>query len=38
MLDDLDHRLSVTQFVVLAHDELDERLIDHGDARVVDLR
>ena len=38
VLDDLDHRLSVTQFVVLAHDELDERLIDHGDARVVDLR
>ena len=38
VLDDLDHRLSVTQFVVLAHHELDERLIDHGDARVVDLR
>ena len=38
VLDDLDHRLSVSQFVVLERDELDDRLVDHGDARVVDLR
>ena len=38
VLDELDNRLSVTQFVVLDRSELDDRLVDHGDARVVDLR
>jgi phenylacetate-CoA ligase len=38
LLGDLDHEVPVTQFVVLERDELDDRLIEKGDARVVDLR
>lgn len=38
MLRELDDFLSVTQFVVLAQDELDARVARHDDSRVVDLR
>jgi len=38
LLDDLDHQLPVTQFVVLERYELDDRLAEKGDARVLDLR
>lgn len=38
MLRELDRQLSVTQFVVLPRHELDARLLEHDDARVIDLR
>lgn len=38
LLRELDRELQVTQFVVLDLDDLDQRLADHDDAKVVDLR
>jgi len=38
VLRELDHHLSVTQFVVLDRRSLESRLADHDDVRVVDLR
>lgn len=38
LLRELDRQLSVTQFVVMDRDALDQRLADLGDVAVVDLR
>lgn len=38
LLRELDRELQVTQFIVLDLDDLDERLAEHDDVKVLDLR